>query len=1465
MRTLYKGLLALTLTISSPALTATTGQLCRNDLDNDVQGDFKLGPDGLTVSNNTIVLLPDGRLQLNTNLKKLDSENIAFPFDQRVTISYVYESAGASHALGYMYLDDVKARGYADANGNLVDKNNNGILDLHEALYNLTPADDTTLTNKYIGVLPRRCDKTFTSGGIKYNHPELAMDKDCNEKFESQVDTTDARPGRTSGADNINTDWVGKQMLLGQRWDNDDKKWVDDIDDPKDLSDNDASDRGLFPHIPNLLEPSAAANNYLGLGRMVFLLVDDDSDKDVFRKLGPLADDSEDNDGVPDYDVSKYDYRGLEQSVNPDPGITARDRTVDLGLIEGGKEIVFFAVVYYDTRHNLDNDTVAPCLKRQKYANNAAEDGKCLLHLRTSVSVFFSKATWNMDQNFLAPADNKVAERNIGCEYSDQCSAPKYKDACTIKGTSDKACGWLDNGTLQRLNTNTYNNLAMPKERVTVMRPGTDLTDPEAAKALDRMNYMPHVIVGAPTTDPFRWILGFEDLNGGGDRDFNDIVFLINKENGGGAKSNTITSNVMNADGDKPGQNFTITKVRFRRQDDVAPYAIPGPPPSGIRAGCTKAPCWTESALNACTSTGVVPTINYSIAVDCRIYDPVLSKYNPNPNPTWVPVVFPTQTPAAQEVEIDVLALGLTGSQLCWKVDISSPNENCRPIIDDVDIGYQAVRAGAYSRATPTTVGNVLMWGVNETPGQNWGVGWSSAAGSLPSPGIRAYDSAKDYTLRGRLYLQSIYDPENTALTTNEEQWESGRVMALSLAGSDPRTRKIYTMNSAGDRKEVKELAKTSEGAAAGALFPDILCNDYSEIDRRYPYDMNNDGICGTPTILLPVGTDKYIPGDKNDRDFLVDWLYGYENRHPASGSNERRPWSMGGINLSTVAVAVPPYQNAWYQNAKASERDLYFKNFMTPLKERSSIAFVGTMTGVLHAFDTGEYRAALNDGCVSNQYRGYFVPDSCGTPSNPADRKYGNGGEVFSYMPNLMMGQYRNQYVRFRNSGTLVRPTMDASPSIANVDLGDKNDWNAGIKYTWTPETTANKKQGAKTVLVSATGKGSPVIFSLDVTDPKKSWYPLPLWEFSLTDVPMASYFTAARTATPSLLLPDNSGSRHAPNVARISWGSADDKDRRWVSVVGTDFTPASKRAGTVYLLDMKTGRPLEYGSDPKGQYAGVITLEEGSGIAAESMMLDLDRDGSYDVIYVPTTSGSVWRINLKSVTPTATNAGNQVKKCMVAHASRALLNHPDANQTSLELQQLYSSMALQMVTTQTGPAVRFYFGTSDNPDEYSDGFDEADPTKPTYQYHLLAFEDTDPSGSKPCAELNPLWVQKLDPGQKLWGGVTLNADKVYAATAAGQAADICNLSDTTKGHSYVASQSTGTMLSNTENDDHSIVAPIIHDGFILQGTVTGKIKSTNTAANPTGKHNNPTGTGGVPRSQIMMWEPLPDGRLPQ
>ncbi|MBU8896356.1 DUF4114 domain-containing protein [Corallococcus sp. M34] len=1412
MRTFVRALAALTWLVLPASGYAAPAKLCQDDLSQDRQPNFNAGDGSLQIANQTILVTGDSppRLQLNTNLARLDPEHIYFPFDQHVTISYVYESAGASHALGYMYLDDLKARGYLDATGNLADTNNNGILDLHEDLFNLAPPSGNDI-RPYIGSARRCTGKVFTSGGKTYTQPELAM-KDCNSGVFERKPLSDARPGHVT--EDIDVDIFG--MSESESYS---------------ASDSEFSDNGLFPHIPNLLEPASVANGGKGLGKMVFLLADDDGDRTTYNNLSPVADSDDTDNGIPDYDVSKYDSSGLVRNTNQDPGITEFDRTVDLGQIQGGKEIVFFLVVYYAPRHNLDDGKDFPCLKRDP------ADGKCLLHLKTPISVFFSKAAWNLDQNFVP---GRVTERNIGCSYDDRCvpdiPARVTSYGCpTVNPPGPKVCGWLagpksDLGsTLGRLkNLAVYGNLDMPMEKATLARP------PPPSSGVD-MNYMPHVIVGAPSTDPFRWILGFEDLSGGGDRDFNDVVFVVNKENGGGLRSATVSGDISPDIAD----DFTITKVRFKRQDDFAPA------PRTCSGG---APCWTEEVAGACTPpSGVRPSIQYSVAVDCRVCSN--GTCTPNANPQWIPVVF-DPAPNNQVKELDIQALGFTGSQLCWKVDISSPNERCRPVIDNIDVGYQAVRSGNYARASPSTLGNAVVWGVNETPGRSWGQNWPTSG--VPAAGTRLYDGSKDFTPRGHLYLQSLYDPENTDVTHTVQRWEAGRVMALSLAGSgDPSGRKLYTIDGANTRINLTQV-DSGGSAATNPLFPDSLCDTL--VNGRRAYDLNADGLCRTPSGTT--ADKKSTSDDQNDRKALIDWLYGWEDRYDVSPTSAaKRPWPFGGINLSTVALAVPPFYDTWYQNARPAERDLYRRNFAEPLKERPTIAYVGTMNGVFHAFNSGDFRGEKRDTCADKeQQRGFFRPTgTCQTTTPYTNRAYGTGEEKFAYLPRMLLDRYRNNYVQFPGSSSLPRPQVDASAAIANVDLGISN------KPAWTPENTASRSTGAKTVLVSATGKNSPVVFSLDITNPTDSWYPLPMWEFSLADATVNAAFSTARATSSAVKLPDNTGSRHAPSVGRLAWGPTDSV---WAAVVGTDYVPTLGRAGSVFLIDMKTGRPLNFGSTSQGTNAGVITLDLNSGVAAESALMDLDQDGTYDVIYVPTTAGHVYRINLRKVD---TNAilGTKVQTCLVADAPLAAASDSNAAQNQDQsYQQLYSNLAVKLVPGPNGPAVRFFFGTGDNPDEFSDG--PAD--KSHYRYHLFGYEDQNPTGTGGCAAnpLTPMWVAPLDEGQAVWGGVAINQKDVFATTAVGKAADVCNLSDTESGKYYVAAQvpTAGTTPSatGTSLDGHGVNAPIVHDNHLFILTATGSMQIRGEE-----KWNNGKSANGATRSRILLWEPVPDGKLPQ
>lgn len=1070
---------------SAPAWATAPVALCRDSLGEDRQPPFL---PNLFTETSGVAFRADGSLQLDTNLTRLNPERIYFPFDQHVTISYVYESAGASHVLGYVYYDDMVAKGYIDTKGTLDslddtlrDTNGNGILDLHEDLFNLSPPSGPQ-ARTYVGD-SRRCSRTFTSGGFTYSEPELVADSSCN-----LTESGGAKLAGTGG-----------------------------------------SDGGLFPTIPNLLEPPHPSNKRLGVGKLVFLLADDDSGKAVYNNMGPVPDavnDAANGNGIPDYDVSARDSTGQLRAVNPDPGISERDRTVDLGVIPGGKEVVFFIVVYYGS-----GDV---CLRVDETS------GDCTLDLNSPINVYFSKSSWNLDLN--PPGSNLVAERNIGCSYDSNCTSSTHSSACTVAGTADRLCGWLDQTTIDRLRTPAYNGLNMPQERAQVLR---SVTAPRR---------LPHVLVGAPSTDPFRWILGFEDLPGGGDRDFNDVVFTINKQNGGMARSSVVTTNIAS----NLANDFTVTKVRFARYDNMAP---------GPGRGCASPPCWYESVPGACSQGNVSPDIRYYLAVDCQLCNS--GGCAPNPSPSWRRVQFPNTTPPTHEVELDMLELGLVGSQLCWKAELISPNEFCQPEVHNVNVGYQAIRGGLYTRASPMLLGNAAVWGASELPGSSWG----SAAGK-PAPSTKALTNRPDLTPRGHLFLKSLYDPERPDQTNPVERWNAGPVLVQRVGASEPGPRKLYTLDPGSPYNRLEIASALDDTAASSPLFPDTLCD---EIAGGQPlYDLNGDGICGTPTHPT-----KTLTGHLNDRRFLLDWLYGWEDRYdPApvnpKGGNQKRAWPLGAINLSTVALAAPPFPDAWYHSAPPAEKDAFNTNFIARLGNRDTVAFVGTMQGMLHAFRMGRFRNSTRDSCTDAlRYRGYFEPLSCASGSEVSPRDYGSGEELFAYLPRALLGGYAESYLQ--RVSPLVRPQIDASPTLAHVDLGLP-----GLP-PWTIADTAQRSAGAKTVLVSATGKGNPSVFALDVTDPSKPWYPLPMWEYLLQDADRDLTFAAAlgravRDSLPRPDVPDGSGSRHAPSVGRLTWGT----EKRWAAVVPTDYEPSPGRAGALYLLDMRPASPSPTRASP-------------------------------------------------------------------------------------------------------------------------------------------------------------------------------------------------------------------------------------------------------------------------------------------
>lgn len=1350
--------LTLLAVLATTALAQDAGMaaLCNDALAVDNQGAF----DNTTVPERTaIAITPGKQLKLDTALVPFNAEKIILPVDQRLSVSYVFESAGATHSIGYVYYEDLVSAGYINTNGTedsdddtLNDANTNGIADLHEDLYNLAPQTGAR-ARPYVG-LTRRCTTTFTSGGFTYTRPELAT-VNCGGNFRTNQAVRDAsKPLSWSLGLTVLADLIGDTGSYGT---------------------NNFNDQGLFGWVPNLLEPPAPENGNRGLGRLVFLLSDDDSDTNVWNGFPSIADATSAVDGIPDYDVSRYDATGRLMTTNPDPGITAADRTVDLGVVPGGKELVFFMISNYDPAHG--GDRVYPCLRF-----NAL--GACNLHLISPVQIFFSKARLNMDQN--PQAANPAAVRNIGCNYPNNGNVTGPAGSPYV-GTS-QGC-WLESATVNRLNTAVYNNLVMPNEAAVVPRPSN--------------NRMPHVLVGAPSTDPYRWIFGFEDLSGGGDRDFNDVVVMINKINGGTARSGTVSGAIPVADAD----SMTITKVRFRRVDDVSKGR------------------WTEAVPGACNGPPT-PSIRYYFAVDCRVCTGGVC--TPNPAPRWTEAVFP---PGVNEITVDTLDLGLVGSQLCWRVDMTSPRDTCTPVVDDVDIGYQAVRTGDYNQSPPIPIANVSMFGVYETPGAPW----NGSSAAKPSPSWRTWDNKQDFSLRGHLYNRRLYDPDSSTpnATSPALLWNAAERLAVSMPGrsGSPLGRRIYTLASNGTRIELKdELALTTTPA-----LPNTLLNTQSL--GRYPYDLNRSSAGNSP-------------GDASDRDFLRDWLYGWEDRQGvaaagcvATGTCRKqgsaaapiaRAWPMGGVQLSAPAVVAAPATASWFNYTTTNERAAYLSNFSEPLKHRQTVAFVGTLTGYLHAFDAGRYRRG-NDPCATEQTpRGYFLKAPCS-----GARDYGTADELFAYAPRALLSQYARNYIGNLPGQSVAPAQINASPAFADVDLGNLG----AATAAWTIDTQGRVDRGAKTALVSASGPRSDLVFALDVTDPSKltvtnasqQRYPIPMWEWRMGSVlPLTN---AARQ-------PDTRGSRHSPPIVRADFGTG---GKRWIAAIATDYVPNSGTAGTVYLIDLATGQPVSVGN----RTVGIVTLENNEGIGGEPSAADIDADGSYDVLYVPSTSGRVFRINFGQL-DTNRQVDARIKSCVVADTA-ATLTAAGVSSTEALRQGIYSPLAIKVLREST-TRVQIYFGTADNPDDPSD----AQATR----YHVMAYEDENPLGTT-CAPAAPLWQQALHDGQQVWGGVSLGRDDVFAVTAVGKASDACNLSPTEDGRLYTVPQVAGVQLyqppATAQQVRPTVSGGVVYDEQFLFVTVDGKLQGAGS-----GVWNNAPSANSGARRRMLMWQPLPPGRLP-
>lgn len=341
--------------------------------------------------------------------------------------------------------------------------------------------------------------------------------------------------------------------------------------------------------------------------------------------------------------------------------------------------------------------------------------------------------------------------------------------------------------------------------------------------------------------------------------------------------------------------------------------------------------------------------------------------------------------------------------------------------------------------------------------------------------------------------------------------------------------------------------------------------------------------------------------------------------------------------------------ENAGTQGKDCDDDDTGYRCFFEKHEKRRKMLVVGSNDGMVHAIDAGQW----------DENKQVTFPDGSTEPSPGFDN--GDGREVFAFIPRSVLPtvQEHAQDPDDRNwaiDGTLSVADAFIDPAHEGTPSASEREW--------------------RTLMVGGLREGGSGYFALDVTQPDRldassddGNVPLPasrapscfatsgadgvlapasgcgtmpfpavLWEFQDAAQDSLGRTVYNSSGRPVLLDEDDgtglSGDGYEdlgetwsiPNIGRIKLcegstctpGSADIKDK-FVAIFGGGMDPdkMERRGNYIYMVDLETGK--------------VIYKRRLEGSApSEPAAVDTDQDGYLDRIYIGTTLGFLYRIDL-------------------------------------------------------------------------------------------------------------------------------------------------------------------------------------------------------------------------------------------
>jgi hypothetical protein len=359
----------------------------------------------------------------------------------------------------------------------------------------------------------------------------------------------------------------------------------------------------------------------------------------------------------------------------------------------------------------------------------------------------------------------------------------------------------------------------------------------------------------------------------------------------------------------------------------------------------------------------------------------------------------------------------------------------------------------------------------------------------------------------------------------------------------------------------------------------------------------------------------------------IVDYTYSLKSAQldPADPTSVIEYVLGDNFHAEPVVVAAPTSNLLFVQNFEG------YRDFALKHRFRRKMLFVPTNDGMLHIFDAGVPRKVTDGSQVRVEY----------------DR--GSGRELAAFIPRSVLPA-----IKFMADGGERPWTVDGGMTVADVFLDPT--------HAGTPDPD-NREW--RTVLVAGLRRGGETVYALDITQPDdlaevtvtepveetvlvpdlaaadtlaNCWnttgdgdqgcdedvlWPQPLWAFADTVIVGGNRVRLDEDGNNE---PDFAQSWSQPNVGRIQLeenGSVVDK---FVAIFGGGLDPEKPglRGNFLYMVDLETGKTIY-----KKRLLDALGGPGGSA-PSEPAAVDTNQDGLLDRVYIGTTGGYLYRVDL-------------------------------------------------------------------------------------------------------------------------------------------------------------------------------------------------------------------------------------------